>query len=56
MGAKTINKNKFNINIEKHNKNKIKVKKTRKPKISDFKIRFNVLTFLTYACRNYNTN
>ena len=47
-------KDNFNLNVEKHKKNKIKTEK--KPKTFDFKVRFNVLTFLTYACRNCYIN
>ena len=47
---------KFNFKIEKHKKNKIKAEKKQKPVILDFKVRFNILTFLTYACRNYYFN
>ena len=54
MEAKKIKRDKFNLNVEKHKKNKIKTQKEKKPKILDFKIRFNILTFLTYACRYNN--
>ena len=55
MGAKKIKKDKINLNVEKHKKNKIKTVKNKKPKILDFKIRFNILNFLTYICRNSNS-
>ena len=45
-----IRKKNLNLNVEKHKKNKIKTVKNKKPKNLDFKIRFNFLTFLTYAC------
>ena len=48
-------KDKLKLNVEKHKKNKIKTFKNKKPKLLDFKVRFNVLTFLTYICRNNNT-
>ena len=51
MEAKKIKKDKFNLNVEKHRKSRIKAEKNRKPKSLDFKVRFNILTFLTYACR-----
>ena len=54
MEAKKIKKDKLNLNIEKHKKNRIKTEKNKKVKKLDFKIRFNILTFLTYACRNCN--
>ena len=47
---------KFNFKIEKHKNNKIKTEKKQKTEIFDFKVRFNILTFLTYACRNYYFN
>ena len=47
---------KINLNVEKHKKNRIKVEKNKKTKNFDFKVRFNILTFLTYTCRNYNIN
>ncbi len=51
MEAKKIKKDNINLNVEKHKKNRIKTeKKTKKPKKSDFKVRFNILTFLTYVC------
>lgn len=56
MEAKTIKKDKLNLNVEKHKKNRIKTEKNKKPKNLDFKVRFNVLTFLTYACRNRHPN
>ena len=55
MEAKDIKKNKLNLNVEKHKKNKIKIVKAKKPKSLDFKVRFNMLTFLTYICRNCYT-
>ena len=51
-----MRKNSLNLNVEKHKKNRIKTEKNKKPKILDFKIRFNILTFLTYACRYCNLN
>lgn len=55
MEAKEIKKNKLNLNVEKHKKNKVKIVKTKKAKSLDFKVRFNILTFLTYICRNCYT-
>lgn len=52
MEDKKIKKDNFNLNVEKHKKNRIKTEKNKKRKTLDFKVRFNVLTFLTYACRN----
>ena len=54
MEAKKIKRDKLNLNVEKHKKNRIRTEKNKKPKTLDFKVRFNILTFLTYACRNYN--
>lgn len=49
-------KSKLNIEIQKNKKNKIKIdRKNKKQKSLDFKIRFNLLTFLTYICRNNNS-
>ena len=50
MEENKIKRDKLNLNIEKHKKNKIKTQKEKKQKNLDFKIRFNILTFLTYAC------
>ena len=55
MGAKKIKKDKINLNVEKHKKNRIKTVKNKKPKVLDFKVRFNILNFMTYICRNYNS-
>ena len=52
MEAKKIKKNKINLKVEKHKKNKIKAVKNKKVKTLDFKIRFNILTFITYLCRS----
>ena len=49
MEVNKIKKKNLNLNVEKHKKNRIKTVKN-KPKNLDFKIRFNFLTFLTYAC------
>lgn len=50
MEAKKIRKKNLNLKVEKPKKNKIKTVKNKKPKVLDFKIRFNILTMLTYAC------
>ena len=45
---------KINFKIEKPKKSRMKMEKkpkTNKTNILDFKVRFNILTFLTYACR-----
>ena len=49
-------KNKINLNIEKSKKSRIKKEKKIKTPTEDYKVRFNILTFLTYICRNYYFN
>lgn len=50
---------KINFKIEKPKKNRMKMEKkskANKTNILDFKVRFNILTFLTYACRYCDSN